>query len=420
MKETSLQVVGGLAGTLKSISPVSYTVFPYGGFFYAQNGSTGALDFQGADASTVVNSAVAASSPGGSIQLNPGTYSLSSPIYVGSPGNVLFMGSGASTQLQLMANRPNLSNTFIIAAPGVTVSDMVLDGNKANQTNGQVGVITLAGATDLRIENVIAQNFTLDCFYFGSKAQRIWMRDCRALNANRYNLAITSASDITINGLDAYNAANQNVFIGPNFTTDNISNINFNNLNSYGCSSGYGVLIQDQNITTQGFMTFRDCKVHDNAGGYGLSMVRDVSLIGGDIYNNAGIGFGIGSLGGVINGKLIGVTARLNGGGGLRLTSSSIVNPCQNFTMADCFSYDNTGYGIQVNGNATLNFNNVTVEGCYSFDSGVGTQTYGIGCGGNISGVLVTDNHMYGNITNDLLVGGANFYNNWYGGAFHP
>ena len=60
----------------------SYIIFTDGTTVYARNGKTGAIDFSGTDASTVIQSAVNAAPTGASIFFKTATYNLNSPITI--------------------------------------------------------------------------------------------------------------------------------------------------------------------------------------------------------------------------------------------------------------------------------------------------------------------------------------------------
>jgi parallel beta-helix repeat protein len=95
---------------------------------------------------TTINAALTAAS-GGVVYLAEGTYAVSASISV--PNNTTLAGSGAGT-LIFMPNGQNTSynlitNTDTITGTRVTIRDMCLDGNMANQTNGNTNGIYLNG-----------------------------------------------------------------------------------------------------------------------------------------------------------------------------------------------------------------------------------------------------------------------------------
>ena len=121
------------------IATASYIIYYQKGF-YAQNGTTGAVDFSGSDAATVIQSAVNALAEGGLIILRRGVYTLTDEVtlgqgiyLLGEQGAILRVGDGAQS----------LGNPFnMLEAVGddVTIDNLELDGNATSNPN-------LAGTT---------------------------------------------------------------------------------------------------------------------------------------------------------------------------------------------------------------------------------------------------------------------------------
>src|SRR5207245_1236318 len=66
------------AGSITDVEPASYIIYiDSGGTIYARNGTTGAVDYSGPDAATVLQNALGAASSGGTIFFREGTYNLS-------------------------------------------------------------------------------------------------------------------------------------------------------------------------------------------------------------------------------------------------------------------------------------------------------------------------------------------------------
>src|SRR5207247_2837823 len=96
------------------LSTASYVIY-YQNKFYAQNGSTGRIDYSGTDAATIIQAAINALPNGGLIVLRTGLYPLNDKIRVnqgihllGEQGAVLKVGDGS----QSFANSFNILEVF--------------------------------------------------------------------------------------------------------------------------------------------------------------------------------------------------------------------------------------------------------------------------------------------------------------------
>lgn len=86
------------------------------------------------------------------------------------PDNVTLEGQGRATVLKLAPNQPNNTTLINIAASGVSVKDLTLDGNKANQgIGGQFGIEIghTSPISDILIENVSVHDFAVGLPYGG-------------------------------------------------------------------------------------------------------------------------------------------------------------------------------------------------------------------------------------------------------------
>ncbi len=115
-------------------------------------------------AQTVINSAITAlPAAGGTIYLMEGTYVVDGSINI--PSNVTFTGAGAGTIIKVK----NATNAALVvlnssATTGVTIRDLTLEGNKANNSSGvQYGMdTTVSGSAGLVIDSIVAKNFRQD------------------------------------------------------------------------------------------------------------------------------------------------------------------------------------------------------------------------------------------------------------------
>ena len=121
------------------LSTASYIIY-YQDNFYAQNGTTGIVDYSGPDAATVIQAAIDALSEGGLIILRRGIYALTNCIRVsksihllGEKGAVLRVDDGAQSSTDPF-------NILEVTGDNVTVENLEVDGNAASNPN-------LAGTT---------------------------------------------------------------------------------------------------------------------------------------------------------------------------------------------------------------------------------------------------------------------------------
>jgi parallel beta-helix repeat protein len=121
------------------LSTASYVIYREK-IFYAQNGTTGRIDYSGVDAATVIQSAIDALTDGGLVVLRRGVYSLTRSIIVrqgidllGEQGAVLRVGDSSQ-------NSTNPFNLLEVMGDNATIENIELDGNAASNPN-------LAGTT---------------------------------------------------------------------------------------------------------------------------------------------------------------------------------------------------------------------------------------------------------------------------------
>ena len=121
------------------LSTASYIVY-YQDSFYAQNGTTGIIDYSGTDAAAVIQAAIDALTEGGLIILRRGIYNLANCISVGKSihilgekGAVLRVDDGAQSTT-------NPFNVLEVFGDHVTIENIEVNGNTASNPN-------LAGTT---------------------------------------------------------------------------------------------------------------------------------------------------------------------------------------------------------------------------------------------------------------------------------
>jgi parallel beta-helix repeat protein len=195
------------------------------------------------NAEATINSAIAAlPAGGGTVYLREGTYTVSGSITL--PSNVTLAGSGAATVIK-QAGSSNLSVGLIQNSDAtngndhITVRDLKLDGNKANQGSGAANGIKFtkvgAGSTvGAAITNVWADNFTFNTVWLlnsshitmtnlsvrYSEAQGVYFDNTAYSILTGSNVSDTPASGG--DGVGLSNGASHNT-ISNNTLTDNLA-----------------------------------------------------------------------------------------------------------------------------------------------------------------------------------------------------
>jgi len=113
------------------VKPASYIIFKDGSTIKAVNGTTGAIDYSGTDAATVINNAIAALTSGGVVFIKAGNYVLTTSILIGLP-NITLAGEGVDTVISCTANS---SFNLVVAGNGVPAINTTIKNLKIDATN---------------------------------------------------------------------------------------------------------------------------------------------------------------------------------------------------------------------------------------------------------------------------------------------
>ena len=162
---------GGGEGTGTETTPAGPSEFHYvvstnGTTVSAINGRTGAEEFSGSDASTVLQSVLdALGSDGGRVYLRTGTYSLAQSLQVGG-GTELVGTEGTS---------------LYSSGTAITVSSVSRVSIKKITLNGcGMAAIVLGEASDIRIlQCAFVQTFGQAILHENGTLERVWISDCR-------------------------------------------------------------------------------------------------------------------------------------------------------------------------------------------------------------------------------------------------
>jgi len=121
-------------GTLKAES--SFLIWRDGSTYYAKNGSTGAIQYFGTNATTVINNAISSIPTGGLVFLRDATYNIDGTINVVEKLNINIIGESWETKINLTQNS-NTDMMKIINSNFTTIKSIYLQGNRDSQTSGR-------------------------------------------------------------------------------------------------------------------------------------------------------------------------------------------------------------------------------------------------------------------------------------------
>ena len=154
------------------------------------------------------------------------------------PAGTLLRGeSRTGSVLMQRGGQPSSTRLLYLGGAGITLQNLTLDGNKANQTTDEhrSGVFAI-GASGLVLRGVTARNFTGDGFYFSFASNGIMLDDLLGENNERNGItfgggtsgAILSRSQFRGNKVQAFDSEP-----GSGYTVDGVSII--------GCTLDVGV-----------------------------------------------------------------------------------------------------------------------------------------------------------------------------------
>lgn len=166
-----------------------------------------------ADSSTAIRNALAAS---GRIEFGKGgTFLLgrdgANPWALSSPGDQVWSGNGAT--LKLAAGTAPAVSIVRPLGNNVTIKDLTLDGNRANQSveaQKQRHGVFVDQADRITLSNIVAHDLAGDGVMLWRSTDYFTLRDCTVYNTDRNGMSLTgSGSRVLISGLTAYSVAAQ-------------------------------------------------------------------------------------------------------------------------------------------------------------------------------------------------------------------
>lgn len=295
-----------------------------------------------ADEVQILAAIAALPATGGRILLSEGTFNIAAAIVIDND-NVILEGQGQGTKIFLA----NATNTNIItvgngatAYTNITVKNLFLDGNKANQTTGGQGILISAGAARTIIENCrIIGTFNHNISDNGSVGARILNCYLDTPGTSSCNIDF-SGTDAVIHGNTCLAARSSSIITDSSTHTSGVEISN--NVCIPGISSGSaGISLLSWQAVCVG-------NTVSNFGTYGIVATTPAEISGNTVHQNL---------------------STANGGGnvGIRLASSDPML-CTGNTI---FSYASVNYiftGIYIDGadSSTVTGNNMQYESASS------------------------------------------------------
>jgi len=387
----------------------SYIIFTDGSTVYARNGATGAIGYSGADASTVIQSAINALTNGGKIFIKAGTYTINSQINVNKTDITLF-GEGRSTVIYSSAD----IIVFYTTADHIIFQNLLFKSGHDPEVQGTNRAIYGYGATDIKI---------VDCYITSDNNTAAW----------RIAFDFLSCKNVEISGCVGDGA--NNVFAGRSCSDfnihDNMITSPTDNAMDFG---GYNITIRDNRIYRSTFSGWTGHEASFNgisitANSYNIVIFGNIisQMDGHAIYIHENSYFI------VVQKNLVGECGKMTGGEiGIYIKGTSSLHN-KKIRVNDNIVYKSGRYGIVLEyvdyseciGNVCVNngqldstrgdgirvdvATNTVVSGnvCYD-DQATKTQTYGITAVGGSSSNIFVGNNVAGNLIGNMSISSGN------------
>jgi len=375
--------------------PYSYIIWTDGTNYHAKNGRTGQIDFSGADAGTVIQSAInALRSMGGIIYIKSGTYSVTLSLYSG----ITLVGEGISTTINGTIN--------VIGTPGSQIQKVAIEN--MHITGSNVNGILAQYVTQLRIRNVVLDGsltdaisityidqFIIDgCLIYGVKGNGIYLSGSTIsdvangvisntwiYNANVNGIYLQYGDSVRITNVVANNNAKNGIYVTNSmnifvhnsiFDGNGDRGIYFNNVYSSFISDSYagishgsaGITLENCRATTVSATSVTNDRV-------GIYVYGGSDLV---IYKSE-----------VLNNNVI------NSGNAWENSGIVIDNHAKNIVIKGCISKNKADYPQQYQAYGIYNFNgeNIIIEDCVLDGNNVAPL------GGSTSGIIIKHNIGY-------------------------
>lgn len=373
------------------VTSASYIIYQEGAIIYARNGRTGTVEFSGADASTVINNAISATSiaGGGIVGLKEGNYSITASVVM--LDNVVLQGEGWSTILTLAANT-NINVITATSQTNLTIRDLKIDGNKANQTILSSGIY-FHTVTDINITNVNIFDFLYEGILIRNSSDGI-IAHCEISTVDFDAICLWGpVTNFRVNGCYCHDPTGRQT------------------IHSYGSAGNRNTDIEITNCETVGLLleytdyaTVSNCISHgDSMNGIDIGSVTSCAISNCVCYDNGWSGINV-EKNTSVDVAITGCICYGNGTNGI-----SICDGATKVAIVGCICAGNGYSGIKL----APGCNMVTITGCQCRDS---VDYDGIeidACEDVImTGNVIRDNNRYGvhayNVSNyNILVGNS-------------
>jgi parallel beta-helix repeat protein len=309
-----------------------------------------------------------AANPGGSIYLAEGTYSVSGAISI--PNNTTLFGAGAGTLITI-PNAQNgsynlITNTDTVTGTHVQIHDLLIDGNKANQTSGTMNGINLNGIGGS--SGSTARD--------GAKVYNVTIRSLYGPNA-AIGLYISNSRNTNLSGITSQGNGGYGIYVGGSYNTLTGSIAQGNGLMGIAVSGSYNTITGNLadadgsygfSITNNYYNTLTGNTATGNSYGIYLqntnnNVVSSNSAFGSSVFNlyiygstnNTFTGNKLDDSGGATtnNGIFIGNSSIANTISGNDITDTSCTSDCYAINIGDAGSISNYLADNRHSGSAT-------------------------------------------------------------------
>lgn len=354
-----------------------YVVYTDGNWYYAENGTTGALDYGGPsgnggaagnNAAAVIQAVLdAMGANGGLLFMKRGTYTITATIAPTS-GDFEIIGEGReNTVLQLGFNGHLLQ---VNSVDNITIRDLSMDGEKATYaTDAWVG-----GLFQI-VDNLLVENCDFYDFagkgVFARKVSDSMFNDCRFYSNTQDGLYLESevapgdpSERVVVNSCIAYSNTRKG------FNNGHVKDIIYNDCFSYSNTE------DGWNIEGSADDSYQ---------------LRNIALIGCKSFSNTIWGFRVQQI--CYNVIIDGCEAYSNGSGGLSLRGNDTY-PMSNVTVSNSSFYLNETDGVNIQ--YGIHYLKITSVSVFNNDQGE-TNTDGIAFGftDHIEHVIIDNVHAY-------------------------
>lgn len=310
---------------------------------------------------------------GGTVYLPKGTYLVSG---ITLPSNICLLGAGKGLSILKLINNSTHHLIYSAISSNVKISNMTLDGNKANQEINTYFGVEFNAVTNGEIENLEVKNCSahgIDC----RNSSNIHVYKC--VSINNYNVGINFNS--VLNGFINKNICSGNGMGGiylENFMSKNCV-VSENIVNYNGTEvSHQGILVQAENVHVTDNFTFSNHGV-----GIDLGNCNKITVKGNYVYDNGSIGIELNSTdNSIVSGNIVIANGRINNSSGIMVIEMGYTGGSNNNIISNNrislggTTYQN--YAIEVSSAATNTSvigNDVTGGGNVKNIQNAGTNT---------------------------------------------